>query len=236
VEDEYQRVLAVQPRTLTPQEVEATGHLATDIPVLWHADTTTPADRKTIIRQVVHRVEVAVQGESEQVEVTIEWVGGTRTCGTMVRPVARFSQLSYYPALCRLVQEGTATGVSCEAMAQRLNQAGYRPPKRTERFTGPIVHDLLRQLQGRTRQTRPAQADGPGPTEWYLADLARTIGMPPVTLSHWLRRGWVRGRQEHQAPWRWIIPADAHEVARLRALHQRTAGVAAKDESIGYRC
>jgi hypothetical protein len=114
--------------------------------------------------------------------------------------------------------------MTCEAIAAQLNQAGYQPPKRCERFTGPIVQNLLQQVQGRARQGWPVQADGPGATEQYLTDLARAIGMPPVTLYHWLRRGWVTGRQEQQAPWRWIIQADANEVARLLELHQRPNG------------
>jgi DNA invertase Pin-like site-specific DNA recombinase len=224
LERAYQQAQATQPRTISADEVELIRQLATNIPALWQAATTTAADRKEIIRQVVQRVVVRVQGESEQVQVTIEWVGGTQTSGTLVRPVARFSQLSYYPTLCQLVQDWAAAGETCAAMAQRLNQAGYRPPKRCERFTGPIVQELLRQLHGQARQTRPAPPDGPGPTEWYLADLARTIGMPPVTLYHWLQRGWVIGRQEHQAPWRWIIQADASEVAHLRDVHLRPNG------------
>jgi hypothetical protein len=202
----------------------AIRQLASDLPTLWHAPTTTVIERKEIIWQLVQRVVVRVQGQSERVLVTIEWVGGAQTRGIVVRPVQRFSQLSYYPTLCQVVLEGAAAGVSCTTLAQHLNQAGYRPPKRCARFTGPIVQDLLRHLQGRTRQAGAVLPDGPGPGEWYLADLARTIGMPPVTLYHWLRRGGVTGRQEGQAPGRWIIWAESAEVARLRELHARPAG------------
>ena len=121
-----------------------------------------------------------------------------------------------------------AAGVPCAEMARRLDAAGYRPPKRCARFTGPIVQDLLRQLQRRGRQAPAPQPDGPGPEEWYAADLARAIGMPPVTLYHWLRRGWVAGRQEARPPRRWIIRAGGAELARLRALHLRPAGEAAR--------
>jgi hypothetical protein len=228
VASDYQHALEAQPRTISAAETALIRQLATNIPALWQAETTTAANRKEIIRQVVQRVVVAVQGESERVEVTIEWVGGTQTNGTIVRPVRRFSQLSYYDTLSQAVREWTVAGASCEEVAHRLNQAGYRPPKRCAQFTGPIVQALLRQLQGLERQARPAQPDGPGADEWYLAELARTIGMPPVTLYHWLRRGWLTGRQEGQAPWRWIIRADAREEARLRELHLRPDGYYAR--------
>jgi DNA invertase Pin-like site-specific DNA recombinase len=224
----YRATCDARPRVLSAADRVAIRQLASDLPALWHAPTTTAAERKEIIRQLVQRVVVSVQGQSERVLVTIEWVGGAQTRGIVVRPVQRFSQLSYYPTLCQLVLEGAAAGVSCTTLARHLNQAGYRPPKRCARFTGPIVQDLLRQVQGRARQARAVPSDGPGPGEWYLVDLARTIGMPPVTLYHWLRRGWVSGRQEGQPPGRWIIWAERAELARLRELHARPAGYHAR--------
>jgi hypothetical protein len=224
LEEDYRRFRETQPRGLTADERAAIRQLAADIPALWHAPTTTAAERKELVRQVVQRVVVAVQGESERVAVTIAWVGGAQTAGTLVRPVARFSQLSYAAPLRAHLLQWAEEGVPTAEMARRLNAAGYRPPKRCARFTAPIVQTLLRQLQHRPRCVLPPRHDGPGPDEWWLVELARTLGMPPVTLYHWLRRGGLTARQEEQAPHRWIVWADATEVARLRALHQRPAG------------
>jgi hypothetical protein len=89
------------------------------------------------------------------------------------------------------------------------------------------VQDLLRRLGVRHPRAefcskRPAPALGEH--EWWLTDLAQALGMPPVTLYSWLRRGWVRARREEQAPQRWILWADAAEVERLRERAQRPAG------------
>jgi hypothetical protein len=48
--------------------------------------------------------------------------------------------------------------------------------------------------------------------------------MPVVTLYSWLRRGWLRARQQEKAPQRWIIWADAAEVERLKQRYARPAG------------
>ncbi len=48
--------------------------------------------------------------------------------------------------------------------------------------------------------------------------------MPLATLQGWIRRGWVRARQQEHAPHRWIVWADEAEAARLRERHQRPAG------------
>ena len=67
LEEEYRRFLQQQPRVLTAAEREALRQLAADIPALWSAATTTDADRKEIIRQVVEQVEVGVRGRRARV-------------------------------------------------------------------------------------------------------------------------------------------------------------------------
>ena len=61
------------------------------------------------------------------------------------------------------------------------------------------------------------------PHEWLLTDLAARLGMQSVTLSSWMNRGWVKGRQLEDVRLRrpWVIKADARELERLAVL--RTA-------------
>jgi len=185
-------------------------------------------ERKEILRQVIAHVEVAVQGESERVHVRIGWVGGLRTEGWVVRPVARFSQLSYYGPLRATVEAGVAAGLPLAAVAEQLNAAGYRPPKRSERFTAHILQEFLRRPGRHPRYPVVTHSERLGRDEWWLTDLAQALDMPPVTLYHWLRRGRLTARREAQSPRRWIIWADAAEVGRLRDLHQRPLGAAAQ--------
>jgi hypothetical protein len=224
LEDEYRRFRQMQPQDLTAQERAAIRQLAADIPALWQAPTTTVAERKEIIRQVVQRVVVAVQGESERVQVTIEWVGGTQTAGALVRPVARLEQLSDYPQLCARVRQLAAEGLAAGAIAQRLTAEGYRPPKRRDHFGAQGVEDLLARLGVRTKRSHVTPRDNVGPHEWGLRELAQAIGMSHITLYNWVHRGWVTARREEQAPYRWILWADEAEVDRLRQRHQRSVG------------
>jgi hypothetical protein len=57
------------------------------MPGIWHAATTTDADRKQLLRALVEQVQVTVLGTSEQVEVGVElvWTGGHRTRTRIVR-------------------------------------------------------------------------------------------------------------------------------------------------------
>jgi DNA invertase Pin-like site-specific DNA recombinase len=221
LDEAYHRFTREQPRVLSAAEQATIRQLAADIPALWDAPTTTDADRKAIIRQLVERVTVAVHGESERVQVTITWAGGVQTVGELVRPVARLEQLSYYPQLVERLQALAAEGLSMATIAQRLNAEGFRPPKRREHFGAQGVQDLFRRLGGTPAQARLPRHDGLGEHEWWLADLARAVGMPPVTLFNWIQRGWVTGRQEAQPPRRWILWADEAELEQLRERHRR---------------
>lgn len=224
LQEEYDRFRQSQPRLLSAAEREAIRQLAADIPALWAAPTTTVADRKEIVRQVVQRVTVNTQGESERVKVEIEWAGSACTEGELIRPVARWEQLSYYVQLSQRMRALSSQGLSAAEIAQRLNAEGYRSPKRQESFSPEGVQKLLRRLGHSQRPQRPPQRNDLGLQEWWLPELARTIGMPEVTLYRWLRRGWVKGRQQQQPPRRWIVWADEAEVERLRQLHQRPQG------------
>jgi hypothetical protein len=81
--------LAEQPLPLTSDERAAIEELASDIPALWSAPSTTAADRQAIARLMLERVVVTVQGESEHVTVECHWAGGQCTRHDLRRSVAR---------------------------------------------------------------------------------------------------------------------------------------------------
>jgi DNA invertase Pin-like site-specific DNA recombinase len=97
--EEYDRFTASRPRILTPAERRQIRALATDIPAIWHAPTTTDADRKQLIRHLVEQVRAQVLGTSEKVSTQVVWAGGHTTTAQISRPVACLAQLSYYPQL-----------------------------------------------------------------------------------------------------------------------------------------
>lgn len=224
LDEEYQRFLRQQPQALSAAEQTAIRRLAHDIPALWAAPTTTTADRKEILRQVVERVVVDAAGDSERVAVTLHWVGGHQTSDTLIRPVARLDQLSYYPQLCARVRTLAGEGYAAPAIAARLNAEGYRPPKRREQFGRQGVLELLHRLGVGERSPRATHAEERAADEWGVAALAQVVGMPTITLYDWLKRGWVQARRQDAPPHRWVIWADAAEIARLRERHQRPAG------------
>jgi hypothetical protein len=75
--EEYERFTAARPRALSAAERDQIRALAADVPGIWHAPSTTDADRKQLIRALVEQVHVSVLGVSEQVDVEVVWAGGT---------------------------------------------------------------------------------------------------------------------------------------------------------------
>ena len=57
------------PCRLSAEQCEAIRRLAADIPALWHAAATTPADHQAIVRQLVERVMVTVLDDSVMVRM-----------------------------------------------------------------------------------------------------------------------------------------------------------------------
>ena len=222
--EEYDRFTATRPRTLTAAEREQIRALASDLPAVWDAPTTTGADRKQLIRHLVEQVRVTVAGTSEKVDVEIVWAGGHRTHAQITRPVACLTQLSYYPQLAARARELAGSGCTIAQIAERLNAEGFGPPKRSPVFTPNAVSDLLQAL-GIQRSRTPARRNRPALAqhEWWLRDLAAHLGMSQVTLDAWVRRGWATGYLHPQARLR-VVRADPAEVERLRALHQVPRG------------
>ena len=224
--EEYERYQRARPARLSAAELAAIRALAGDIPALWAAPTTTVADRKRLLRAVIESVQVTAEGATERVHATVTWAGGHQTHADLRRPVARIDQLSYYPALTERIRDLAGQGLGSAAIAGQLAAEGFRTPRLHDRFHPGEIQHLIRRLGLRPGLDHDHRTDhgSLGPGQWWLAALAREIGMPVATLFGWLRRGWVTGRQDTRAPYRWIITADQAEVERLRALHQLPAG------------
>lgn len=219
--EEYQRFSVQQPSQLSQAEKDAIRQLANDIPTLWNAATTTPCQRKEIIRQIVQSVTVDVEKDSEFVHVRIDWVGGTSGQSCIIRPVGKWSQLSHYPQLCERICQMAQSSMTTDEMLACLHREGFYGPRGDKMITRETLRTLMRKLGlGAHRpKSHPCLAEN----EWLLPDLARKLEMPVSTLHRWAKRGLLKARQlENQYPKYWIIWADTDELIRLTACRQQT--------------
>jgi hypothetical protein len=189
--DEHEHLLRQQPRALSGEERAEVRRLAADLPALWSAPSTTDADRKEVLRQVIEEVVVTVEGQTEWCEARIRWAGGGETRSRLRRPVARLEQLADGERLRRRVVELKGEGLSVARIAERLEAEGLRAAD-GGLITAATVGRLVRRY-GLARER--ADAAAVRRAEWLVPDLARRLGVPPATVYSWARRGVVSTRR-----------------------------------------
>jgi len=225
---DYGRFTRDCPAHLSPDERQQILRLAQDLPALWHSDATTSEDRQAIARLLLEQVTVTVEGDTERIDVELRWVGGFLSRHTWSRPVQTYDQLSNYGELVRRIEALRATGKTLSEIANTLNEEGFHPPKRSQRFSKEIVSNFLRERQVRAGARQCQQPEHHQPQlaehEWWLADLASELQMPIATLHRWQRVGWLHSRKVAEARGRWAIYADAEELLRLRRLRDSPRG------------
>lgn len=225
VEEEYERFRRAQPAGLSAEERASILALAHDLPEIWSAATTTPADRQRIIRQVLTRVVVTVRGVSDEVAVTLEWAGGFGSRHEVFRPVQGYRQKADFARLVARIQELRAAGSSLDQIAEVLNREDFRPVKPVGRFDDRMVAHLLAKYALPRSQKRGGSVRAKLERhEWLVRDLAEKLKMSKTNLHRWVRLGWVRHRRLPGALRTVVCWADTDELQRLRKLQHARHG------------
>jgi len=209
----------------SPAELAMIRKVTEDLPALWQAATTTQKERQQIVRLLLERVIIKMLGDTEQVDLECHWHAGNRTAHRIVRPVARITALSSYPALIERMTELHAAGHSSAQIAEVLNQEGRRPPKRRDTYNAEMVRKCLVAAGIVAQQPKKLiTITARGPDEWMIRELAEHIGMPQATLYHWVKTGRLRYRTiEMGAKVIKLVAADAATIADLKAMRTRPA-------------
>src|SRR5262249_44741082 len=143
LEEEYDRWRRGQPVGLSAEEREAIRALSADLPALWHAPTTTAVDREQVVRHLLDRGGPTGRGQTESVDVRLEWAGGYTSQHQMARSVGRYEQLADFAGLMARIAGLRAEGRTASEIATTLRAEGWRSPRRAARFSGAMVSELL---------------------------------------------------------------------------------------------
>jgi DNA invertase Pin-like site-specific DNA recombinase/uncharacterized protein YndB with AHSA1/START domain len=216
LEQTYQDWSAQQPFTLTDSDRRAILTLAEDLPKVWHAPTTTPADRKQMLRLVIHSVIVDTKRERGCVWYRINWQTGATTESRMSRSVQRYSEHPKLEALQCRVQELNAAGKMDDEIAATLNAEGFRTA-RDHSFSGQVVWLLRQQWQVPTVKENGKDNN---PLRWRdgtysVGGVAAVVGVTLGTVYKWVRKGLVKGQQLVKGM-SWKISLSEAEIASLQ--------------------
>lgn len=220
LEREYARFRQGSSTTLTESQRTQIRSLAQNLPKLWRSPSVTNQDRQRIVRLLIERVEVSVQGTTEQVDVSLRWSGGFTSQHELTRPVRRYNQTADFARLKARLIELKKSGHSYAENANTLNNEGFRPTKQTKLFNKAIVGRLAK------RHCRELTADRNRPVEvheheWTVVALSHELDIPRSTLHSWKQRGWLRAhRQLPGYRGQLIYWANDRELERLRKLRK----------------
>lgn len=146
IQEEYERFKKQQAVYVALEDQTRLLALCSDIQSLWNSPKTTPKERQRITRFLLKKVIVAVENETERVEVRLNWVGEYVSQHEYRRPVANYSQLANYKDLLSRIKELHHKKLGLQQIAEVLNAEGWKPPKRRSTFNASMISPLLSRI------------------------------------------------------------------------------------------
>lgn len=209
VDQEHDRWRREQPLVLSADDRATLQALGQNLPQVWHAVTTTAADRKRILRFVIREVILDQKRITGHVWLKILWQTGATSEHAVQRRVHTYKDYADLDRLRQQITELNAAGKMDKEIAQILNQEGFTTARGC-RFRGENVW-LLRDRWGIA--TVKINGVAANPMRWSdgsysVQGVASLLGVTPQVIFDYLARGFLVGRQLVKGqPWQ-IDPTD----------------------------
>jgi DNA invertase Pin-like site-specific DNA recombinase len=216
---EYAVLQRTELRPLEGTDQERVRRLAADLPALWHAATTTAADRKRLLRLVVTEVTLTTHPEQRRATFKLLWCGGTITEHIADCPPIGQHMLTGAAVLERLAE--LARQLPDHQVAERLNAEGFRT-RTGKAWTYARVLSIRKQHAIPTGcrldpDLTTTRADGLVSSR----AAAELLQVSPSLVNLWVRHGVLRHDQRVPASKVWVRLDDA-DVARLTGAAPQT--------------
>jgi len=145
--------------TLSDEERGAIRELATDLPAIWAAETTTNRERKQLLRFAIERVQLDGVAHSRHIDVQVHWRSGMVTSFSVERSVPGEGSLKTpEPAVAFI--HAMAPHASYEEMANALNARGLRTAFGRDFTMSHVGYICRRDAVGRGKPRRRAASVG----------------------------------------------------------------------------
>ena len=186
--------------------------LATDLPALWHAATTTMVDRKRLLRLVVTEVTLSTHPERREATFKVLWCGGAVTHHTADCPPIGGHQQTKADVLERLAE--LAHSRPDHQVAECLNAEGLRT-RTGKPWTYARVHSMRKQHSiptGCPLKPGLAAARADGLVSSKMA--AERLRVSASLINLWVKHGVLSHDQRMPASKVWVR-LNEEDVARL---------------------
>lgn len=212
LEQEYTQLQRRQLAPLTEAEQQAVRQLAEDLPTLWHAPTTTPPDRKRLLRLVIQAVTLTVQPETRSATFVILWSGNVTTQHTVTCPPIGWHCITPASILQRIRE--LAPRYPDHDIAERLNREGLLT-QTGKPWTYHRVSSMRKQHGIPTGcPVDPQQSTPRGDGLVPVKTAAQLLHISPATVHLWAEQGVLVSDQRVKASKLWVR-VDETDLARL---------------------
>jgi hypothetical protein len=216
--DAWQREQAILITEADRADILALGE---NVPLVWHAGTTTASDRKQMLRLVISDVFVDQKRERGRVWIKIIWQTGATSEHWLQRRVQSYAQHADPDQLQSRIRELNASNKMDAEIAIILNAEGLCSAHGPA-FTGETIHLLRKRWHIRTVKINGSTVN---PRRWpdgtySVQGAAEVLGITSQTIFDWLRKGWLSGHQLAKGmPWQIILSEEQAMELRTRVRH-----------------
>jgi len=216
LERDYAALPQRGPRVLSPEERQQILALVSDLPAVWHAQTTTHVERKQLVRFLIK--DVTLTRRATTIQVAIRWQTHACTTFELPRPLRSCDARRTSPAVLARIRELAASHTDHQ-IATVLNQDGYTAGLGGA-FTGAKVQWIRwKYALPRPHPSRPDQPRGDG--RYSARTAAALLNVDVSTIAEWCNAGRLESLQEAPHHPRWITLTPEHIAALRKPLRQR---------------
>ena len=186
-------------RQLSDFERERVRRMAHDVDRIWAAASTTPRDKKRLLRAAIERV--VITSTERGIKVGVEWKGGEIIEEEFARRRRGEPTRVTDAELVELVRRLAAERLDDTQIASVLSRRAMRTATGLT-FTKRRVQSIRACYEIPCGATRSSSGEPLHTAE----DAARELGVSSRTIHEWLRAGLIRGQQAMPgAPWRVVL-------------------------------
>jgi DNA invertase Pin-like site-specific DNA recombinase len=200
LQQEWSQLQSQNLAPLSESERQRLRQLAQDVPALWHAPSTTPQDRKRLLRCLIRDITLDSFSQPDFSRIALRWHTGNITTLSVPRPKpGRHTSVALIERIRSLAQTQPD-----DLIALTLNREGWLT------FTGlPWTRQRVAGVRRKQHipTACPSLSATPGPRGDGLisaAQAARELDVNPSLIADWFRRGWLLGHQPRPGTPVWV--------------------------------
>jgi hypothetical protein len=185
---------------LTSEALKSLLALPQDLRIFWNSTAVTNAERKQLLRCLIHQVIVRRRESSEYQDIIIHWVGGAVTSLTTLKYGGALDPEAI-ELMRRLAPNHTLTQI-----VDRLHEAGFKSRRRCKLFTVNSVRQTFREhginlaCPDLPRNNNQPRGDG----RYSVSAVTKMLNVGKTTVIRWCADGILDGIRTSPKSCYWI--------------------------------